>query len=354
MKHKVEDSLYIRDIISKTGRFAALDGLRGLAVLAVIINHFGYPFSTYYPSDPEAPYSFVLGELGVQLFFIISGFVILLSAATGGGAKTFVISRFTRLYPAYWVALVWSSFLIFMVGIETRSITIPQVLVNFTMFQRFLMVDNVDQVYWTLAVEMQFYLLMLGFILISHNKLKKNYLLNFGVFWCLLGIFLMALYPGDSSSGIAKILVWIFLAQHGPFFCFGMAMFIFYNDRKMNLYIPFFAFSAILNTYLAHGFSHAVGVMLIILIFSTVVIMRSVKILDKGPLQFMGKISYSAYLFHTITGFVIIHLSLPYLGQWWSRLLAFMVVIVISWLSFNFIENKLSRSFKRKLIALAG
>lgn len=351
MRHKFEQPLKIKDIIQDKSRFTALDGLRGIAVLAVVINHFGYPYSTYYPSDPLAPYSFVLGELGVQLFFVISGFVILLSASTGGGAKNFVVSRFTRLYPTYWLALIFSSMLIFTVGIETRTITIPQVLVNLTMFQRFFLVDNVDQVYWTLAVEMQFYLLMLAFIFASHGRLRKDYLLNFGVAWCLLGIFLMAMYPGDSAAGVAKMIVWLVLAQHAPFFCFGMAMFIFFHDRKFNIYIPFFGIVAIINTYLAHGVNHAVGVFLILTVFSIVVIFKKTKVLDSGPFQFLGKISYSIYLFHTITGFVIIHLTQEFLGLWGSRFFAFVVVVFISWISYQLVEIRFSKYLKNKLIS---
>lgn len=60
------------------GRFSELDGLRGIAALAVVAYHFGYPAVQNYPRIAPEPYSIPLGELGVQLFFIISGYVILL------------------------------------------------------------------------------------------------------------------------------------------------------------------------------------------------------------------------------------------------------------------------------------
>lgn len=339
-------SNYLADILTASGRFKALDGLRGLAVLAVVVNHFGAPFDTYYPSDKDAPYAFTLGELGVQLFFIVSGFVILMSAVHGKTAKGFIISRFTRLYPTYWVALIFSACLITWVGIETRQITLFQFLVNFTMFQRFVLVDNVDQVYWTLAVEMQFYLLMLVCILVSKGRLRNDYLMRLGFLWSSIGFILMALYPGDSSTGIMKMVVWAALAQHSAFFCFGMAMYVYFNTRIFSWYIPFFATVAVANTYMAHGFAHAAGVLVILVLFFVVVQVRNIPVLDRGPLQFLGKISYSLYLFHTILGFVIIHLTQEYLGLWGSRFLSLAVVVTVAYISYIFLERRISTKIK--------
>ena len=84
------------------GRFSELDGLRGIAALAVVAYHFGYPAVQNYPRIAPEPYSIPLGELGVQLFFIISGYVILLSAIKSGSALKFGISRFACTQPTGW------------------------------------------------------------------------------------------------------------------------------------------------------------------------------------------------------------------------------------------------------------
>ena len=142
------------------GRFRELDGFRGLAAITVVIYHLGVPATENYPRTAPSPYDIPLGELGVQLFFIISGFVILLSAIKSGSALKFAVSRFSRIYPTYWFALAVSALVYFIYGNPGRHITIPQTLINTTMLQRFLRVDNVDQVYWTLAVELQFYVMV--------------------------------------------------------------------------------------------------------------------------------------------------------------------------------------------------
>lgn len=345
----VSYSPYIKDQIKSTNRFTALDGLRGVAVLAVVIYHFGSPYNTFFPSGAPSPYSFSLGELGVQLFFVISGFVILLSAVNGGNAKNFIISRVSRLYPAYWVSVLFSSLLIATIGIETRSITLNQVIINLTMLQRFFMVENVDQVYWTLAVEIQFYLLIIFCLVISRGKLRADYLLSFGILWSLAGTALMVMFPGDSSTGLAKLVVWGILAQHAPFFCFGMAMFLYFNTRHYLMYASIFAGLAVVNTYLAHSIQYSVVVLLILSIVFVVVHRGRFAVLDSGLFQAIGKISYSLYLMHTIAGLMVIHYLTPYMGVWGSRVVAFAVVIFLAVILHHLCENKASAWMKRQL-----
>ena len=111
------------------GRFRELDGFRGLAAITVVIYHLGVPATENYPRTAPSPYDIALGELGVQLFFIISGFVILLSAIKSGSALKFAISRFSRIYPTYWFALAVSALVYFIYGNPGRHITIPQTLI---------------------------------------------------------------------------------------------------------------------------------------------------------------------------------------------------------------------------------
>lgn len=100
--YQTENPQYILNPLDfKSSRFRELDGLRGLAILAVVVDQYGATYNDSYPSAPVAPYSFRYGELGVQLFFIISGFLILLMAIDARSARVFIISRFSRIYPTY-------------------------------------------------------------------------------------------------------------------------------------------------------------------------------------------------------------------------------------------------------------
>src|SRR5262249_25130775 len=144
-----------------------LDGMRLLAALSVLLFHYlarggntsrawGQRSRTVLPGlEPIADYAW----LGVEFFFIISGFVICMSC-WDRTLSQFFRSRITRLCPAYWVAIV------LIIAAETaypvvvkERMSIHDILLNFTMLQEPLGVRHVDGVFWTLWVEMRFYLL---------------------------------------------------------------------------------------------------------------------------------------------------------------------------------------------------
>ncbi len=99
------------------------------------------------------------GYLGVHLFFIISGFVIVWSAA-GRTAGSFARARVLRLYPEFWVALAISAAVFLLIpGGFGDELTSKDIALNFTMVPNYLGASFVDNVYWTLAVEIKFYFL---------------------------------------------------------------------------------------------------------------------------------------------------------------------------------------------------
>lgn len=99
-------SQFQQDSTVKFSRIPELDLLRFLAAIAVVFFHYafrGYAgddlTTMHYPAlEPVAQYGF----LGVHLFFMISGFVILMTAGDGS-VKRFIASRASRLLPAFWV-----------------------------------------------------------------------------------------------------------------------------------------------------------------------------------------------------------------------------------------------------------
>src|SRR5262245_23513156 len=100
------------------------------------------------------------GYLGVEFFFIISGYVIFFSAR-GKTAGDFLVSRAVRLYPAFWFAVLVTSLVAVPWGGEQMSVTLPQVLANLTMAPQLFGQTYVDGVYWTLVFEWSFYLAVL-------------------------------------------------------------------------------------------------------------------------------------------------------------------------------------------------
>ena len=88
---------------SKT-RLQFLDALRGIAVFLVIFSHIAHERSQA-AQRIDANY-FQIGQAGVSLFFLISGYIIPKSLNAAPSLKVFWLHRFFRLYPAYWACLI--------------------------------------------------------------------------------------------------------------------------------------------------------------------------------------------------------------------------------------------------------
>ena len=146
-------------------RLAHLDSLRGLAALAVIYYHVAeFALKTGKVSYPleGAIFSgltewFDLGKIAVAVFFAISGFVIPYSILKPREQplRHFAISRFFRLYPAYWLSIPLG--LLVLHVMINRPFALPMVLANITMLQQFIGFQNIIGVYWTLQIELVFY-----------------------------------------------------------------------------------------------------------------------------------------------------------------------------------------------------
>ena len=161
-------------------RLAEVDALRGVAALAVVLFHFTTRFlELYAPSAASAATvgapSFTVphGHYGVNLFFIISGFVIFMTLDRTQRGMDFVVSRFSRLFPAYWVAVAITFAVTSTFGLPGKEVTPLQALANLFMIHGLFYVPHVDGVYWTLEVELLFYTGM--FLLFMRGKLQRVY-----------------------------------------------------------------------------------------------------------------------------------------------------------------------------------
>jgi peptidoglycan/LPS O-acetylase OafA/YrhL len=165
---------------ARAGRIVFLDGMRGIASMLVVIFHvlLGPLSRVSAPAGALAQYGFH----GVTIFFVVSGFAISQSLAgvwiTPPTAGRFLLRRICRLDPPYWASLV----LVFAVVAASRTfLHQPQAEINIGAsgvvahvfyLQDFLGVPCLQNVYWTLAFEIQFYLLLVA-MLAAHQRLAR-------------------------------------------------------------------------------------------------------------------------------------------------------------------------------------
>jgi peptidoglycan/LPS O-acetylase OafA/YrhL len=148
-------------------RIVELDSLRGLAALAVALYHYTRRYDELYGHEPGLLASLPWGNYGVQVFFIISGFVILMSVQRSKSAATFAVQRAARLYPPFWVACLVTWLAVYFLGLEGRAVSVESAALNLTMAPFWFKwlhpgVWYIDGAYWSLKEELLFYIVIAG------------------------------------------------------------------------------------------------------------------------------------------------------------------------------------------------
>ena len=161
-------------------RLAWLDVLRGLAALAVLVDHGGYVVlrsvrnEIYHWFDP--------GNYGVFVFFIISGYIVPASLERKGSVRTFWVSRLFRLYPLYLLAVTIAVALYLAhFGSVRGENADPEtsILSQLLMMSNVLEGKNLPNVVWSLSYEMVFYLLLTALFIARVHQRSSSYALGF-------------------------------------------------------------------------------------------------------------------------------------------------------------------------------
>lgn len=143
-------------------RLTELDALRGIGALCVLVFHYSTRFHELFPQAEHVPFSFPGGNYRVLLFFTISGFAIFFTLDRIRNVADFVVNRFARLYPAYIVAMLLTLSIEYLGHVYALLVGPGAILANLTMLQGFAFIPEVDGAYWTLTVEIAFYVCMIA------------------------------------------------------------------------------------------------------------------------------------------------------------------------------------------------
>jgi peptidoglycan/LPS O-acetylase OafA/YrhL len=286
---------------SQGSRLSELDSLRGIAALVVVAFHYTFRYNQIYHHVNPLPFAASFGYHGIDLFFAISGFVILMTLERTRQPSDFLVSRFSRLYPAYWAAMILTTLVVNLGGLRDQQLSLKEFLENLPMIQTLLSVRLVDGAYWTLAIELCFYGCM--FLLFLGRSLQRIEPLL--VIWIALKWLWATEFFGlhHMSWALGAILI----QQYIPFFAIGMICYrLFTGTTSVRWAIAIIAF-AVLTELCLDGIEMGVVAVVVAAIF-LLVSMGHGGWLRQRPLLWLGTVSYPLYLLHENIGRTVIHL----------------------------------------------
>lgn len=294
--------------------------MRGLAALAVVAFHYTTLYGELVGHVGPAPISFGFGNYGVHLFFLISGFVIFMTLERTQTAMQFVVSRFSRLFPAYWAAILISAAVVYTIGMPSQRLPWRDVVLDFTMIQEVLGGEHLDGSYWTLEVELFFYVQMLIWFMLG--QLKRIHWIIGG--WLVLAIIygLTEKYGRHLSYTVRELLI----VRHIPFFALGILFYRLRTHPEQRGLDNAMIVLCLVAIAIAFAPAFALAAVICSAIFALFV-GNHLTWLRAAPFAFLGAISYSLYLLHQAIGFSLIwHLEHAGLSAALSAITAAMLV----------------------------
>lgn len=324
-----------------TVRLVQIDGLRALAALSVVLFHYTTQFEHNFKHTETLPADFAFGYLGVNLFFVISGFVIYMTLDKIHAPLDFVVSRFSRLFPSYWTAIVLTWVIVTAVGLPGYNVSWPEAAVNFTMLQSFFSLRDVDGVYWSLQVELVFYVWMLVFWVTKMFKYSMEVFTGW-VLVALGGTILESVFGISMSFTIG----YFFLLKWIPWFAIGIVIYV---TRQEQAFKPRHIVLLVVSMLAIAARNESAATILAVVSFLAVygASRGAVSWLAWRPLVFFGGISYPLYLVHEKMGWLIIlNAERKSLSPWIAIVIAFAFSVCLATLLHKLVEMPYSKAIR--------
>jgi peptidoglycan/LPS O-acetylase OafA/YrhL len=290
------------------------------------------------------------GWLGVEFFFVISGFVICMSC-WGRSLSDFFTSRVTRLMPAYMFAVLLVATVLTIAPVQ-RAPELSDVLVNLTMLQRFVDVPPVDDVYWTLFIELKFYIL---FATVVWLGLTYRRVVMFNVIWTVLYLF----------AGFTEFepLIAVVDPTFAPYFVAGTTLYLIYRFGPTMLLWGMLAVSVAMTVPslerrvapLARTgqISYKVTLVVMFVLFGLMVLLALGKLswLRWPGLVTVGALTYPVYLLHRQLSWVAVVEFREALPAWLLAAVIVVAVLALGFLTHRLVERPLAQVLRRGLKA---
>ena len=327
-------------MVSDRKRYAFIDALRGFAALIVVVYHSYDKNMLHLLTEPlPQPLHWIgtHGYLGVYIFFVLSGFVITYSVTgfniSAGFVGRFALRRSIRLDLPYWTTILLVLLNLFLSnhflgrGIEYPSTA--QVISNFIYLQNILGYGDVLGVFWTLCMEIQFYLcfvVILACVQKAHAKLGTRVSFEnlrnivFGVFFVLAWLCL---------TQVVSINKGLFLSYWPYFFLGSSACWVFQGSLKLHWFV-LLSIAVLGGVFI--GAPDTWALIFGVATAACILLVRHndyITTLGFGPVvQLLGKVSYSLYLIHMLVSSRIARMLSGYFGPDMSHATKLLIICV--------------------------
>ena len=356
-------------IISKNKYIKQIDGLRGISIISVVLYHF-------------FPETFVGGFIGVDIFFVISGFVISkilieeFNLNKTISIKNFYVKRIKRIFPAFFLVIFASTIFSYFILLPTYLVDFSKSSLASIFFSSNFYFFFTNQSYaaissnfkpllhlWSLSVEEQFYVFFPIFILFFLRFFKNNYFLtviiSLSILLYIFSHILENLYYGSSfyllptrtvQFLIGCLVAYLYLKKDENFNFQSLISPLFYLSTIAIIIFIFFITNE--NLYPSY-YSLPVMFGSAVLIYSTKFKILENSFLSSYLLVWFGKISYSLYLWHYPIFVYANYLDL--LNSRLNQTLFLILSVIFAYISYNFYEKKFRYVYSfSKTILISG
>jgi peptidoglycan/LPS O-acetylase OafA/YrhL len=281
-------------------------------------------------------------------------------SAWGRNVPQFVASRIGRLFPAYWAGVALTGALLLVVWNRHKDVSVSQVLLNLTMLQSAFNVDHLDGVYWTLWVELRFYVIIALFIALG---ITMNRVVVLAATWPALA----AIAHYQDFPFLAEVLV----ASDAPYFAGGMMLFVISQNPRSTIAwlvllqnvliagawgsrgtVSGIARNSAVEPTAFAGFAFATACFIAV----AICVLTPLRRLNVRWLTGLGALTYPLYITHEYWGWWFISVLSERVGREFTLVLTVAACLLMAWLIHRYIERpfgpRLRRAVQRSVDSL--
>ncbi|MEH6747387.1 MAG: acyltransferase [Maribacter arcticus] len=268
------------------------------------------------------------------------------------------MSRVVRLFSVYWLCAFITYMVTLFFGAPRFHATLGQFLLNLTLLQDFFDVERLDGAYWTMSVELRFYALALGYLILY--RYKKIKISTIAYIWLALSV----IHPLVQGNIIVKAIDLFLIFEWSPAFISGMLMAEIYKSKKVNIkngtaiFICFilsifhrmiYAKIAMIKYQETFSKPIIVAVMFAVYVIMLLVILGRLKWLNKPYFLYLGIMTYPLYLLHQRIGYIIFNNLMGHYNKYLILAGTITLMITTSFIIVKYIAAPLSKYFEKYL-----